>query len=679
MLRNKCPLFAFWMIVVIQCVHGQDKPSYKFGKITPEDFNLSAEKFDSGANALIISDVGIAKFEGNDKGYFTVIFTHYMRVKIINKNGFDIGSREIDLFHNGTGDYERLTSLKVSTFNIENGVIAETKLDEKSVFTQKYNNNIDETKFSVPALKEGAIFDLEYTIKSPFDYRLQPWSFQGEYPRLWSEFSVMIPPPLHYVMRMQGDGHFDMDTTRALNIFYSVRETNGTSSEDFYNIVGSSVYRRWVKKDVPAIHEEPFTTSIDNYYSRVTFQLKYIQWSSDGPQHDQSSTWNASSKDLLEAEDFGQALNHENNWMSDELKGIVQGSNSEDERAFKIYCYIRDNFKTIGKDGYSKNSIHTHNSLKDVFKKREGNVAEINLLLTAMLRKAEIKADPVILSTRDHGIADPSYPLTAEYNYVICEAHPKNKWITLDASEPYNGYGQLPVSCYNGWAHVINAEMPIPIYFDADSMRESSVSSVIIINDEKGKITGAYSSTFGKSESSEARKEINNSSEKDYLKKTQKEMGSDFNLENFKIDSLKKCEFPLTIHYDFEMKNLSSGDILYFNPMLEDGYKTNPFKSMNRHYPVEFPYKIDETYLLTMDIPVGYQVDELPKSARVAYNENEGSFEYLIQKGESSIQMRVHLKFNKAFFPVEEYRTLRDFFSYVVKKESEQVVFKKIK
>jgi hypothetical protein len=91
------------------------------------------------------------------------------------------------------------------------------------------------------------------------------------------------------------------------------------------------------------------------------------------------------------------------------------------------------------------------------------------------------------------------------------------------------------------------------------------------------------------------------------------------------------------------------------------------------------PYKIDETYLLNMEIPAGYQVEEMPKSAKVAFNENEGIFEYLIQKGETNIQMRVRLKFNKAYFPTEEYSNLRDFFAFVVKKESEQIVFKKIK
>jgi len=88
---------------------------------------------------------------------------------------------------------------------------------------------------------------------------------------------------------------------------------------------------------------------------------------------------------------------------------------------------------------------------------------------------------------------------------------------------------------------------------------------------------------------------------------------------------------------------------------------------------------MDETYLLNMDVPAGFQVDELPQSTRVAYNGNEGMFEYLIQKGEGNLQMRVHLKLNKAFFDVEEYNTLRDFFAMVVKKENEQIVFKKTK
>src|SRR5580704_17671210 len=117
-MKIKKSIFSiFFGVLYLHVVQAQDKADYKFGKITAADFNLSIEKFDSGANAVIISDIGIAKFEGNNKGSFTLIFTHYMRVKIINKNGFDVGSHEIYLFHDREGNYEKLYSLKASTFN----------------------------------------------------------------------------------------------------------------------------------------------------------------------------------------------------------------------------------------------------------------------------------------------------------------------------------------------------------------------------------------------------------------------------------------------------------------------------------------------------------------------------------------------------------------------------------
>jgi hypothetical protein len=674
MKNKKFCLIVLYAIVGILSLQAQSKTDFKFGKVTMADFNQSAEKFDSGANAVIIADIGSTKFEGNNKGTFTLIFTRFLRVKIVNKNGFDVGSHQIFLYHNGEGDVEKLYALKGSTFNLENGVITEMKLDEKSVFSEKYSKNYDSKKFSLPALKEGSVFDLEYTIKSDFDTELRPWNFQGEYPRLWSEYSVSIPSAYHYMMRMKGERDFFIDTTVEKNENYAIREEKGADQADVYNISGKSLNRRWVKKNVPALHEEPFTTTLDNYNAGVTFQLNYFQWNAENERHDYRATWTTTSKEMLGNDNFGIALNYENGWMSDQLKVITEGSTTDEEKIYRIYNYIRDNFKATSDHG-----LYVHSSLKDVFKKRTGNVAEINLLLTAMLRKAGINADPVILSTRDNGVADPGYPLISEYDYVICIAFLGNKHFTMDASQPYNGFGELPASCYNGYGHMINESRPLPLFFSADSVRETTITSVFLVNDDKGVISGNFKRVLGKNGSYDVREEIKNSSEKAYEKKFQTKSGSDIVIENFGIDSLNNYDFPLTIHSDLELKNLSTADILYFNPMLNEGYQTNPFKSMERHYPVEMPFKIDETYVLNMDIPAGYQVDELPKSARVMYNENEGVFEYLVQKGDTNLQMRVHLKLNKAFFPVDEYSTLRDFFAYVVKKESEQIVFKKIK
>ena len=655
-------------------LHAQDKSTVKFGKISPADFNLPDLKFDSGANAVVIADIGNTSFEGNNQGFFTLVFTRFIRVKIINKNGFDIGNWQLPIYHNGKGDQEKLSTLKGSTFNLENGNVTETKLDDKSVFTEKYSDQINLVKFSMPALKAGAIFDLTFTIRSPFDERLRPWSFQDTYPRLWSEYELTIPPCYHYVMNLRGDRQFYINTTKEIMRTYSIRQDAGPGFEaqEHYSLSGPALYQRWVKTNVPALHKEPFMTTIDNYNSQVSFQLNYFQWTDRSERFDHLETWDKLSKDLLEDENFGLELGREYGWMTDELKPLRDASRNTEELVYNIFCYVRDNYRVTG-DG-----IYAHNSLKSVYKARSGNVAEINLLLTAMLRSVAIDASPAILSTRGNGVANPSYPMVGEYNYVICIVKNGGKTIKLDASEPLNGFGRLPVKCYNGWAHVISTGDPVAIPVMADSVHENSMVNVIIMSDEKGSTGGSYNNLLGISDSYDVRDEIRESSVKEYEKKIQTSVGTDVAIENFGIDSLKKYEHPLRVHYEFDLKNIQ-GDVIYFSPVLGESYKTNPFKAVERLYPVEIPYLIDETYLLNMDIPNGYAIDELPKSAKVGYNGNEGLFEYLVQKGDGNLQMKVHLKLNKTFFPVEEYPTLRDFFAFVVKKESEQIIFKKVK
>jgi hypothetical protein len=653
----------------------EERLNISFGKVAAADFDLSKEQFDSGANAVIIADIGDTKFEGNSRGDFTVIYTRFMRVKILNKNGFDIADYSIPFYHNMSGDQEKISNLKASTFNLENGAVVETKLDEKSIFIEKVDKGADRMKFTLPALKEGSIYDLTYTLKSPF-FRsyFRSWSFQGKYPRLWSEYQVTIPDMFHYVAHLQGDTHFYIDTVRSVFQSFTVRENNGTETDDVYTINSNSNQKRWVKKNVPPLKDEPYTTTISNYLSRVSFQLHYIQWTANSERHDNMGTWFIASDKLLKDEDFGLALDKDNNWMNADLKELTGDCKTYDEKIRKIYSFVRDHFTCTDHD-----ALYVKSSLKDVYKRRSGNVAEINLLLTAMLRHENIGADPAILSTRDNGFADQAYPLIEQYNYVICVAYSDNKMIELDASQPYNGFGKMVLDCYNGEARIINREKPYLVNLSSDSITESKLTAVFIVSDEKGNLSGNFQTTLGNGESYSVREDIKKTSQKDYFKKVQTIYGSDISLEDPEVDSLSKFDYPVAVRYNFDLKSLLASDVIYFNPMLAEAQKNNPFKSAERLYPVEMPYRIDETYVLSMDIPKGYQVDELPKSARVAYNGTEGMFEYLVQKNESNIQMRVHLKLNRSFFPTEDYSTLRDFFGYVVKKENEQIVFKKIK
>ena len=41
-------------------------------------------------------------------------------------------------------------------------------------------------------------------------------------------------------------------------------------------IDGTIDYHKWIMKDVPALKEEPFTTTIDNSIAKIEFQLQEV-------------------------------------------------------------------------------------------------------------------------------------------------------------------------------------------------------------------------------------------------------------------------------------------------------------------------------------------------------------------------------------------------------------------
>src|SRR4051812_23597129 len=93
------PALALLLCVTLTSA-AQEKSPVKFGKIAPADFTIK-QVYDSGANAVVIADIGNSVFEGNSKGWFSLNYKRFRRVKILNKNGFDAASVKIPLYING--------------------------------------------------------------------------------------------------------------------------------------------------------------------------------------------------------------------------------------------------------------------------------------------------------------------------------------------------------------------------------------------------------------------------------------------------------------------------------------------------------------------------------------------------------------------------------------------------
>jgi len=663
--------FVFLQVSLLP-VFSQERSTVKFGKISAEDFKTNVYSIDSNAAAVVIADIGSSDVLTN-RSWFQVVYKRQRRVHLLKKSGYDAATFAFPVFvsSSSSGD-EGLDNLKAVTYNYENGQVVESKLDLKnSVYTDKLTKNIHLKKFTLPNVKEGSIIEIEYKLISNSVSYMPSWEFQGEYPVLWSEYTVTIPEFLYYLFLPHESLSYYIKEKKETSRGYVLDPSFPFLNPNKTSFSASVNEHHWVVKNAPGLKREAYTASLNNHISKIDFVLSAYRY----PLVDRNLLleWKEVMSILLKDEYFGLQYTKDNSWLNDDVNNITKGSTDNVSKAKAIFKYLRDNIKCI-----SYSQIFPSNTLKEILKIKRGGVADINLLLVAMLRKIGINADPLMLSTRSNGYPPVLYPDFSKFNYLVCAATIEGKKYYLDASRSQLGFGWLESECYNGYAKVID-ESATGIELLPDSLLERKIISVNISNDDQGNLTGYVQQSPGYYESYKTRKAIGEKGKDEFFKELQNEVGSGVSISNPVVDSLTLYDEPIYLTFDIKIEN-EKAEMLYINPMFVEGHKDNPFKSATRLYPVEMPYAIDEAYILKMELPQGYVLDELPKPIKMNYDEEGKSFfEYIISENNGVIMLRSRLKITKTYFGSDEYEVLREFFAQVVNKHNEQIVFKKKK
>ena len=137
---------------------------------------------------------------------------------------------------------------------------------------------------------------------------------------------------------------------------------------------------------------------------------------------------------------------------------------------------------------------------------------------------------------------------------------------------------------------------------------------------------------------------------------------------------------PVKEQYKVSIKNkiTKTTDQIFIQPVLFDSYTENPLKAEQRIYPVDFTTGFENTFLLYLNIPEGYSVEQLPKNMKMTLPGNSVSLQQLSSINDKRIQVIFKLFINKPVFYQTEYQDLKSFFDQLVKKQAEMIILKKI-
>ncbi|MCX6251238.1 MAG: DUF3857 domain-containing protein [Bacteroidetes bacterium] len=670
-------LLCIFCLSFFSLANGQFKEP-KFGKIELSDLQMTRYNKDTTADALMLFDNGYSRFDINVERKFQFTYDRHYRIKIFRKSAFHYADVSIPLYQNGISR-EKLDDLSAVTYNLADGKVVKTKLSGDKIYKQEGKNLVIQ-KFAFPEVKEGSIIELSYRITSDFLYNFRGWTFQYNYPALWSQYQYIIPE--YFVYRSSSKGYLPFSVYKSergnamYKLHYESQITPGlqggrTSSED-YDIKAFTTENIIAVKDVPAFISEPNIDCEDNYIQSIEFELSSVQYPNELIR-DYVQSWESVNKRMNDDEDFGKLLNSKG-FIKDTVESLCNGKPGGIEKAITIYNYVQRKMKWNG-----DHSIWASKGLKKPFITRVGNSAEINLLLTLMMQTAGLDANPVLFSTRDNGIAITYYPTISKFNSVLVVVNIEGKVSLLDATSKYCPFGVLPANDINGRGRVVDNTHGDWADLNANEKYKEVKSYSLEINPE-GKMTGTIIGCYGGYAGISYRDKLNHEkSSDDFIRKMQENVkGLTINKYSIsdKDDNYKLITDTLNVEISDQAEII--GDKILFNPLLFERIEKNIYTLEERKYPVDYNFPISSTCLFEYTLPAGYQVESLPQPVSFKLPDNSISISYMVQSADNKIKVIYRRNISKMLFLPGEYADLKELYNQIVKKHSEQVILKKI-
>jgi hypothetical protein len=539
----------------------------------------------------------------------------------------------------------------------------ETKLDPKKVYTQNVGKYRDVTKFAVPNVKVGSVIEVFYKLESPFFYNFYPWEFQADIPKVKSEYWCIIPANYNYTVSLRGNLKLSKDESSLIKDCF----TPGGGVADCSRM-------KFAMTNIPAFIEEDFMTAKSNFLSAIRFELMEIN-RFDGRKDKISKEWKDVDEAMREDSKFGVQLKRGKDIVDGKVEQLIVGETDPLAKAQKIYDFIKGWYRWNGTYG-----MHSELGIKKAFDSKTGNVGDINLSLIAALKYADLNVEPMMLSTRENGLVTEIYPVLTEFNYVVAKLNIADKVYLLDATDEFYPFGLVPVRCLNGKGRVLGNKESY-WYTIKPPNREKTVSIYNLVLHSDGIIRGSIQYSYLGYDAVYQRKKISKlGNEQAYVNDVTNKF-SGLTIKKYQLNSSEDLKKPVVLNLDIEIEpnNTFDNHNFLFNPFINPFWESNPFKSVERLYPVDFGVPLEEITILNLEYPADYEVEGIPGKVGLALPQSGGQLIFEIKNGSNKLSMNNSLLVSRSIYGSNEYPFLKEFFNSVIAAQQTELVFKKKK
>lgn len=633
----------------------------KFGSPTKEELAMTSYAPDESAPAVVLYKSTRTWYDviAGDFKVYTEVKT---RIKILKPEGKEYADVEIPYLDNPQerSASETITGLKAWAYNLENGKIVKTKMESNNIAHERVDKSHMLLKFSVPQVKEGTVVEYQYKKESGYYFYIDTWVAQTDIPVAYTYYNLLIP---EYFL-------FNIDESGI------VKTENKVSQESirFIDAGGDALSCTATRyefegRDLPALKSDSYVFCTLDYCKKVTAELRGLEV--PGALYKNfTSTWEEIGVSLMNDEDFGKRIKR-----TSPIKDLLASSGVEKEtdvvkKMAGIYTALKSRLKWNGKYRLFAESA------SKVMKDGSGSNADLNFILISAYREAGLDARPVVMSRRSMGRLPLSHPSVNKLNTFVVGVVDGQTAHFIDASVEDGYIDVLPPTLLTEQGLLLSDDGK-GNWLNLQSLEASKANAVVegtIAPD--GTIKGTYSAQLHANLAAALKGEFREADDSvKYVNKMAERDG--ITISEYAIDNRTAFLPMATERFSFTKKAEADGTHIYFNPLVIPVMSESPFKAVNRTLPVEYPYKYMTTIAASMQLPEGYEVEEMPKPLNITTEDKMLSVRvnYALQGTKLLVQYRFIV--GKTLFLPQEYDILRQIYDSMVEKCSEMAVLKK--
>lgn len=517
-------------------------------------------------------------------------------------------------------------------------------------------------------------------VTSPFINSLPEFTFQEKIPVANVEYTIEIPEYLNY--RAYSKGFFPLKqtkTSRREKLLISYRADTDPQVGGLGNINSLRTERGQIEfnlettvysvTQLPKLVEEEYVNNMDNYLNSIKHELEWTKMPGSSLET-YTHSWDDVAKSIYKHSRFGNEIDTRE-YFEQDLDPLLKTAQNSFEKIKIVFDFVKQKVKWNEKYG-----VLVKDGVKKAYSQRTGNVAEINLMLTGMLRYAGLNANPILVSTRANGIA--YFPTREGFNYVIAAVELNNELILLDATNEFTEPNILTEKTLNWVGRLIRSDFSS---VEVDLMPKILSKRVFDLNikmDLQGTINGRCRNSYTNHEALNYRNNFAGKSDKAYEEIIENNY-SLMEISDIDITNRKETDKPYIENFNFNKTSSfdALGDRIYFQPLFFMATTKNPFKAEEREFPIDFSFPRSKIVRLQIEIPEGYKIESAPESATYKLPDDLGEFTYLISTTENTINLRVISEIKASILPAGYYSALKEYYKLVVEKETEKIVLVK--